>query len=240
MSKLATILSGRPTAERKARDELRAAIEGKRAAEAELQAKTQAVHRLRQVIQDADAAEQAADTAERAAAAGATAWAHAGANDADTEHQSLIAQAVESRRQANVARIRAKGALEALPTAEEAAQRARGACEQAAYKIRAAVGAVLGALVEPAFARLEQARRAYLENFNHIRGVLKTEDLQGWARTKNLVERMDSLREKLSEVGMPSYVTSGTHNDAPGFDPDRWVNLAKCLATDPDADVDDV
>jgi hypothetical protein len=239
---LAAVLKIQPAAERTAREQVRAAIQALRAAEAELQAKTQAIQRLRQVIQDADTAERTADAAERAAKAGAEAWAHAGANDADTEHRSLIDQAVESRRLAGVARIRATGAQQALPSAEAAEEYAKSACSNAAHGIRLAIGALLGALVEPAFARLEQARSAYLESFNHIRGALDTADLPGWgeASRRNLVDGLASIGEKLSALGMPRYTTRGEHSDLPNFNPDQWRDFAKRLATDPDAVPTDV
>lgn len=237
MIRLTAVLSGRPTAERKARDELHAAIEGKRAAEAELQAKTQAIQRLRQVVQAADAAEWAAGQAEAAATAGATAWAEAGAADGDIGHQSLIDQAIASRRQASVARIRAAGALKALPAAEAAVEGARRDCDQAAEKIRAAVGGVLAALVQPAFAKAAQARRHYLEAINQIRGALDTEDLPGWhgPYRRNLTSGLSSLRDKINEFSVPAYAAQGRHTDAPGYDPDQWAELARRLAVDPGA-----
>jgi hypothetical protein len=241
--RLAGLLSVRSAAERKARDELRAAIAGAHAAEVELQTKAQAVQRLRQVIQDADTAVQAADAAEQAATAGATAWAQAGAVDEDTEHRALIAQALEARTEANVARIRATGAQQALPAAEESEERAKRVCEQAAEKVCSADGAVLVALVQPTFERLWHARDLFLEAFNEIRGALATEDLPGWHGPfrRNLASGLSSLADKLNELAMPTYTTRGGHRtDAPGFFPDRWAKLAKRLATDPDAIAADV
>ena len=239
MSRLAAVLGGRPTSEQKARDQLRTAQEGDRAVEGERLAKSQAIERLLSVIAAVDSAEQMAAQAEAAAAAGATAWAEAGARDEDSEHQALIAQAVESRRQASVAGIRAGGAQRALPAAEEAEQQAKRDCEQAGANIRKAIGGVLVALVEPAFARLERARVEYLTAWNEIRGALEAEDPPGY-RFDRPAAGLSQLREKLCELGLPNYVTWGEHTDAPGFAPDRWVNLAKRLATDSDAVAADV
>jgi hypothetical protein len=232
---LANILNVSSSAERKARDELRAAIEGRRAAEIELQTKTEAVQKLHQIIQDADVAERAADQAEAAATSAAAAWAEAGANGDASD--SVIDQAFERRRQASVARIRAKGAQQALSKVEQAKADAQLACSHSNDRIKAAVGAVLIALIEPDFARLEQARRAYLEIFNRIRAVEATEDRRGWgeASRRNLVTGISSIGEKLSGLGIPSYAARGDHTDAPDYDPNQWAQLAKRLATDPDA-----
>jgi hypothetical protein len=241
VSKLAAAVLGRPTAEQAARDELHAAIEGKRAAQVDLQAKTEAVHHLLAVIESADTAERLAAQAEVAATAGARAWADAGADEADTTPQTLSAQAVTLRQQAVFARTRAKGTLLALPAAEQEVERAQLALDQAALKIRTQVGVVLGVLLGPSFQRCEQARRAYLESFNTILGALATEDV-GFvgACNRNLVGDLRRLRDSLHALRLPGYTSRADCAETPGFTPAPWAALAKRLATDPDAALEDV
>ena len=215
--------------------------EGKRAAEVDLQSKTEALQHLLAVIELAAAAERVAAAAESAATAGARAWADAGADAADTTPQTLSEQALTLRQQAVFARTRAKGTLLALPAAEHAVEGAQLALDQAALNIRSAVGLVLGALLAPAFLRLARARRAYLESFNAIRSALEVEDV-GFvgACNRNLVGDLRLLRDSLHALRLPGYTSRADCTDAPGFRSAPWYALARRLATDPDAALEDV
>jgi hypothetical protein len=241
-NRLATIFSGRPTAEQAARAELCAAIEAYKAAGLELESKNAAVQRLHSVIADAGVAERAAEQAEAAATSAAAAWASAGANAA-TADQTLIDLSLKRRQEANVALVRAKGAQQALPGAQHAVEGAARARNEAGDRVHRAVGAVLSALLQPHVAKLNQARRRYLEAYTTLHSVEYVINY-GWgsAHPWHVVAPPDAaLSNALDDLGMPVETIRcgrGTHPPAPKISSEPWAQLARRLATDADATFD--
>jgi hypothetical protein len=157
-SLLTSILSSRSAEERAARATLDERIAVREKAELDLKDKSEELGRLRQIVADADIAEQAADLAEAAVTSAAAEWARAGASPDDTaNHESLLDIAAERRRQAVAARSRATGvATHALPAAEGAVDDAKNALRSAQSSVRRAIGPILREHAKPRGAQLNR------------------------------------------------------------------------------------
>jgi hypothetical protein len=239
VTNLLKVFSGQPTAEEAARAELRAAIEAYKAAGLELESKNAAVQRLHLVIAAAGVAERAAEQAEAAATSAAAAWASAGANAA-TADQTLIDVSLKRRQEANVALVRAKGAQQALPGAQHAVERAARARNEAGDRVHRAVGAVLSALLQPHVAKLNQARRKYLEAYTTLHSVEYVINYS-WGSAHpwhGLAPHDAALSTALDDLGMPVETLRcgrGTRPETPKVASEAWAALARRLESDPDA-----
>lgn len=222
-----------------ARGRLREAMHQRDKAAVIVTDKQSAVFRVQALIQRADAAEQALDTAEEQSAEFTAAWAKDGAHpNRPAVSTKLKEMATEAAAEARAARIASDGAATGLPVTEAMLADATRELEMCQSKVHEAVAQVLAAMTESALARAEQAGQEFEAASREAQTVVRV--LAGhWHKFSNDGVANDLLR-RLREAG-PSPIPARstdllTREGEEHIEAGRqFVELGHRLMVDPDA-----
>jgi hypothetical protein len=217
-----------------ARSVLREAQLVQRQRQEELEAAVSATERTHALANSVNAAESEVREAEAAARAATRSWAAAGAAiDVLACDPQLLARVGSAHRRLADAKRIAPGASDALPQLKRAELEARAEVSAATENIRSAVTAVLVAMVQPNFEKLEHARAAYLEALAPLQAISQLFDprwgrAHRWAGFRHPPDFPRQLAELTIHELSPAELDSRT---------DEWAAFGRRLATDSDADV---
>lgn len=216
-----------------ARERLRAAFAASDRAARAYQEATAATLRVRQIVLDADAAEANAEEAAEAAAHSTKLWAESGAlADAASGNQALLDAAIGAERNARELSFKARGAKAGIPQIQKAEQAAGYVLESAKSEVGEAIRGVLFAEIDADFKLIEDSREAcasaheriltlaHTLKFGKVFGIPSSGSTDLLRRLQASLPRTPS-DDDLRVLARP------------------WIDLAKRLASDADATLDD-
>jgi hypothetical protein len=219
-----------------AREKLRETQLAQRQRQEALEAAVNVTERTAALANSVAVAEAEVTAAESAARAATRNWAVGGASatTAACEPEAL-ARVERAHRALADSKHMAEGAQAAVPELERAELEARAALSGATADVGTAVTAVLVAMVEPNFAKLERARAAYLAALAPLQAVGQLFDIRwGVAHRWAGFRRSEDFLHRLADLTISSGELSPAELDQRS---DEWAKFGRELANDPDASI---